>query len=193
MHAPEPMTRRTFDAPRAHVEAHDHAVCVYADHAELARAFAHFLREGIERRDLTVLVHSLPTDDDAWRFVEDAAGRGRRLREDQIVLVSLYRDAFEASKGKIDHGHVMEVVEDLLAQARARDRAGVRIFVDASHVYFEEKRAQEWFAFESWLGRRLQPRAGLVCAYRRDDAARADLLPDILRTHSYRFEAPAEA
>lgn len=112
-----------------------------------------------------------------------------RLREDKLVLVSLYTEAFQGASPRIDYEHVGRVVGGLVEAATQGRRGGVRIFVDASRRYFEEARVREWFDFESWLGRRLQSKVGLVCAYRRQDAMREDLFPEVLRTHAYRFGA----
>lgn len=185
---PPPLTREAFGAGRAHVEPHDHAVCVYEGRDDLVRAFATFLDEGLAKGELNVLVHGFDHEEEAWAFVEDARPDAKRLRQDQLVLVDLYTRSFEAGRRRIDYEHVTKVVGALVDMARSRDMGGVRIFVDASRRYFGEKRDQEWFAFEAWLGRRLQAKVGLVCAYQRADATRADLFPDMLRTHAYRFE-----
>lgn len=173
---------------RPAVDPHDHAVFVYDDQDALGEGLAAFIREGVERHELSVFVHSFASDDEAWAFIAARAPTARRLRADELVLVSLYREAFEGEGARIDHERVKGVVDDLIARAERDRRRGVRIFVDASRRYFEAAREEEWFAFESWLGRRLQAAAGLVCAYRRADATRPDLFPEMLRTHAYRFE-----
>lgn len=171
-----------------HVEPHDHAVFLYEEQAELEEALGAFLQDGVGRRELAVFVHSFPRDDEAWSLIERANGESPKLRADDIVVVSLYRDAFEGPTSRIDHPHVMAVIGSLLAKAQAQGRAGVRIFVDASRVYFAEGRTREWFDFEAWLGKKLQSSLGLVCAYRRQDALRPDVFPEVLRTHAYRFD-----
>lgn len=187
---PPPLTRETYAAGRREVRGHDHAVCVYEGPAELGAAFGAFLREGLTRRDLTVFVHSFRDDDEAWGFVEKAHPEASRLRKDQLVLVHLYEAAFEGGNRRIDQDHVTGVIGRLSDMVRRNKLHGLRIFVDASRQYFTQQREKEWFAFESWLGRRLQADVGLVCAYQREDATRPDLFPEMLRTHSYRFEAP---
>ena len=173
---------------RAHVHPHDHAVFVYDDVETLGHGLARFIHGGVEAHQVSVFVHSFATDDEAWRFVERHVPEARRLHSDELVLVSLYREAFEGTGPRIDYDRVTGVVGGLVDHAEKRQRKGVRIFVDASRRYFESDRQAEWFAFEAWLGRRLQASAGLVCAYRRADATRPDLFPEMLRTHAYRFE-----
>jgi hypothetical protein len=185
------MTRAAYERPAHEVSLHDHAVLVYDDAAHLGAGLAHFIRTGTGGDALSIFVHGFPRDEDAWRFVEEHAPDARRLAEEELVLVSLYREAFEGKGSAIDYDHVTSVVGGLVDRAQRAGRAGVRIFVDASRHYFDAKRDREWFAFESWLGRRLHANAGLVCAYRLQDATRADLFPEMLRTHAYRFDAPA--
>lgn len=187
---PDPMTPASYETRSADVAAHDHAVCVYESPDELLASLAHFVRQGMTRKQLSVFVHSFDSDDAAWTFLEKAVPGARGLDKEQVVLVSLYRQAFEGDKKRIDFDRVASVLESLLDAARTSSRAGTRIFVDASRVYFREERAREWFEFESWLGRRLHHDVGLVCAYQKADATRADLFPDMLRTHAYRFQAP---
>lgn len=183
------MDRDALDAKRPDLHMHEHAVCVYEREEEMARSLGRFIEGGARMGETSVFVHSFVTDEEAWQFVLHAHPGADRLRADQIVLVSLYKDAFQGGSPRIDHEHVGRVVSGLVEQAARDRRAGVRIFVDASRRYFSEARIREWFDFEEWLGRRLQARVGLVCAYRRDDVMRADLLPLVLRTHSYRFGA----
>lgn len=184
---PPPMREQDLRQGRDRVDPHDHAVCVYDSPSGIVPHLARFLEEGVERGETCVFVHSSPTEDEAWRLIAAARPGADRLKEDEIVVVNLYRDAFEAGKGRIDHDHVGGVVSELVEDAERKGRAGVRVFVDASRVYFDEGRAKEWFAFESWLGRRLAAKVGLVCGYLRSHATRPDLLPDMLRTHAYRF------
>lgn len=184
-----PMTAASYDDPRGGIAAHDHAVCVYDSHEDLARPLGRFIEEGLGKRDLSIFVHSFATEDEAWAFLERAKPDVRRLSQEQLVVVSLYRDTFQGKSTSIDYDHVTTVIESLLAAAKKGGRNGVRIFVDASRIYFGEKRTKEWFAFESWLGRRLHHSVGLVCAYQRSDATDPDLFAEMLRTHAYRFDA----
>lgn len=168
-------------------EAHDHAVAVYHDRDELTRLLGAFVDEGISRGRLVVFVHAFRTDDDAWRFVEGARPGARA--NPGVVVVSLYRQAFEGDTGKIDFDHVVRVVDSLILSATQNGRKGVGIFVDASRVYLDGRREREWFDFETRLGRRLHHAVALVCAYTATHAEDPRLLPDMLRTHAYRFEA----
>ncbi|HWH08617.1 MAG TPA: MEDS domain-containing protein [Candidatus Thermoplasmatota archaeon] len=188
-----PLTPASYPRGRAEVHPHDHAVFVYERTEELGEGLAHFIREGVARHELSIFVHGFATDNEAWAFVERHLPDVRRLHKDEFVLVSLYREAFEGAATRIDYARVTGVVGSLLDRAQRTGRRGVRIFVDASRHYFDARRDGEWFAFESWLGRRLQASAGLVCAYRHADATRPDLFPEMLRTHAYRFEAPRGA
>lgn len=172
---------------RASVHPHEHAVCAYAGAEELRAALGAFIRDGLAKQELCVFVHAFSSEEEAWRLLEAAYPGAAKLRADQLIVVNLYRDAFEGAKGHIDYEHVTRVVSGLVEGAREQGRAGVRIFVDASRVYLAGGRAKEWFAFESWLGPRLQSSVGLVCAYREEDVMRSDILPEVLRTHSYRF------
>jgi len=110
---------------------------------------------------------------------------------DRALTLANYQEAFERG-GKIDYGHVGSVVAMLDEAARQAGRRGVRIFVDASRQYFDAGRVNEWFSFESWLGPRLQAEVGLVCAYRRADIMRPEVLKQVLATHGYRFDTPAK-
>lgn len=173
-------------ASRAATEFHDHAVAVYHDRDELGGILRGFIDEGVARGRLVVFVHAFRSDDDAWDFVE-AARPGAREDPD-VMIVSLYRQAFEADAGKIDFDHVLRVVDSLILRAKNADRSGVAIFVDASRVYLDGRREREWFDFETRLGRRLHHAVALVCAYTSAHAEDPQLLPDMLRTHAYRFD-----
>lgn len=182
------MSRPALDRARSDLKLHDHAVCLYEDEAALGAALAAFVREGAGRHELCVLIHSFGSDDDAWRFLEASCG-GEGPPRDDIVLVALYTEAFQGGKPRIDHAHVAEVVGSLTARARTAGHSGVRLFVDASRRYLGEGRADEWFEFEAWLGRRLQAEVGLVCAYQRSDALDPANVARVLATHAYRFGA----
>ena len=184
-----PLTKETFEQRRAHVEPHDHAVHVFEREDDMLAPLGTFLREGLARKETCVFVHSFPEEAAAWCFLLRARPEADALRKDQLVVVSLYKDAFQGLSPSIDYEHVDSVVGGLVAAAKEGRRAGVRIFVDASRRYFSEGRVEEWFSFESWLGRRLQANVGLVCAYQASDVMRPDILPQVLRTHSYRFDA----
>ncbi|MBW3583614.1 MAG: MEDS domain-containing protein [Euryarchaeota archaeon] len=176
---------------RASVTSHDHAACVYDTRDELAQALAHFVDEGIHRRELIVFVHSFASDEEAWRFLERSRSDAPKLRKSSVLLVSLYREVFQGDSDRIDYEHVAAVVGTQLETASARGHEGVRIFVDASRIYLNAGRADEWFAFESWLGRRLSAGAGLVCAYRASDLVDADQLSRMIDAHAYRFTPAA--
>lgn len=184
------MSRPALDHARDGVAMHDHAVCLFEDERDMGRALGAFVREGVARRELSVFIHSFPDDDAAWRFLVEAYGAGGPPKRD-IVLVSLYTTAFQGDKPRIDRDHVGAVVGGLTARAASEGHAGVRIFVDASRRYLGEGRADEWFEFEAWLGRRLQANVGLVCAYQRADALDPAHVARVLATHAYRFGAPA--
>lgn len=187
--SPPPLDPDSYRESRSTVHPHDHAVHTFETEEDLVAPLARFIDEGLERRELSVFVHSFADEADAWKLVEKARPDAASLRRDQIVLVSLYRDAFERGKPRIDYEHVKSVVDSLIVGAEKSGRAGVRIFVDASRRYFAEGRTREWFDFESWLGRRLSQRVGLVCAYQSSDVMKPEIFPDVLRTHAYRFDA----
>lgn len=186
-----PLRREGLDVPRQVLHLHDHAVCAYDTPEQMLATLAVFVEEGRKKNELIVFVHSFESEDAAWRFIQRAAPDVLREHPEQIVIVSLYETAFEGGARRIDYEHVARVVEGIGAQAKNGGRDGARIFVDASRQYLSRERAKEWFAFESWLGRRLQARVGLVCAYRRSDIMREEILPEVLRTHAYRFDAPS--
>lgn len=190
---PPPMTAKDVDIVRHDVAHADHAVFLYATRDALLAALRAFLDAGLARGEVSVFVHGCDDEETAWRFVEEARPGSRRLADDRIVLVSLYREAFQGGSPHIDHGHVTRVVGRLLDDAREAGRRGVRLFVDASRHYLDEDRADEWFRFETWLGRRLQWDVALVCAYPEAHAMRSDVFPQVLRTHAYRFDAARDA
>lgn len=171
---------------RSRTEPHDHAVAVYHDRDELRGFLAAFVEDGVERRHLIIFVHAFRSDGEAWRFVEVA--NPAAARDKDVVLVSLYKQAFEGAGERIDFDHVVRVVDGLLVRAAAAGRAGVGIFVDASRMYLDAAREREWFEFEARLGRRLHHAVALVCAYTTGHAEDPRFLPDMLRTHAYRFE-----
>lgn len=187
-----PMTPVTWEAPRHEVEHHDHAIVLFEREADLIPPLSAFVEDGLQKRDLIVFIHSFPSDADAWAFMHAAREDAPKLRADQVILISLYRDAFEGGETRIDHERVAEQVAQLTQTAMERGLSGVRIFVDASRRYFAQARVEEWFAFESWLGRRLQANAGLVCAYHASDLKSADIFEKALETHAYRF-SPSKA
>lgn len=188
-----PMTEREMSRPRRTLALHDHAVCAYDTQEEMLASLSEFLIDGERGHELMVFVHSFDGDDEAWEFLRRAAGGRDHLQAENIVVVSLYRDAFERGQGRIDHAHVATVVDSLSKRASESGRAGTRLFVDASRQYLKDGRADEWFEFEAWLGRRLQANVGLVCAYQRTDIMQPEILPRVLRTHAYRFDAVRDA
>lgn len=181
------LSKDSWALPQDVVEPHDHALTMYDSREELAAELGRFVRDGSSQRDLMVFVHSFASDAEAWKLLEESAPDTKGLRDGRLVVVSLYREAFQGSEPKINYDHVAGVVDSLVQQAAQSKRRAVRIFVDASRRYFEDARIEEWFAFESWLGRRLQARVGLVCAYRKADVMRPDIFPRALETHAYRF------
>lgn len=189
MSQPVALTPATYAVPRHEVHPHDHAVCTYGSESDLHEPLGEFIRDGLQRRELSVFVHSFGTDQEAWDLLERAYPGAAKLRSDQLVVVSLYKDAFEGARGRIDYDHVTGVVGSLLDTATEQGRGGVRIFVDASRTYLSTQRSKEWFDFEAWLGRRLQANVGLVCAYRLADVMQPDIFPQVLSTHAYRFDA----
>lgn len=192
----------TFTAPpdrpyahiwRASVDLHDHAACIYETRAELADALGAFLHEGLEDKECCIFIHSYPTGEEAEELLETAYPGARRLRDDRLVVVALYQDAFQGESPEIDYEHVQRVVSGLVQQAKESGLRGIRVFVDASRVYLDAHREEEWFAFESWLGHHLAADMALVCAYRRQDVCQPPLLRQMLETHAYRFVAPPKA
>lgn len=162
-------------------------VFVYVDRAQLVRGLSSFLAEGMRKSEVMVLVHAFGNDEEARDLVVEAYPEALPLLDKRLFLVQLYREAFEL-RGKIDHAHVEKLVTSLVEHAETSRRSGVRIFVDASRIYFASGRTKEWFTFESWLGPRLSARAGLVCAYQQRDLDDSEVLAEALRTHAYRFE-----
>lgn len=185
---PPPLTEDSFARVRRAVDLHDHVVCVYDRHEDLIPGLRAFVEDGLAAGETVVFIHSMPRDEEAWSLLDRATDAVRAARTGRLVLVSLYRDAFEAEAARIDYAHVERVVGALVDAAAREGRRGVRIFVDASRVYFGAGRTDEWFAFEAWLGRRLQASVGLVCAYTRASLRDPRVLADALRTHAYRFD-----
>ena len=180
------LTQDSFRTTRSTVNAHDHAVFVYDDEHDILLPLDRFLAEGAKRRELAAFVHSFPGNAEARGFLSGkVADFDAREREGDLTMAH-YRDAFERA-GRIDHPHAASVVQMLKDTADGSRRKGVRIFVDASKNYFDAGRVDEWFAFEQWLGPRLQADAGLVCAYRAKDLEDPAVLRRVLETHAYRF------
>lgn len=176
-------------ASRDHVAAHDHAVLVYDEIEDMLAPLDHFVEMGARERDLSVFVHSFKANDEARGFLARRVAGVLKHETEGGFTTAPYREAFER-EGRIDHDHVASVVSMLHANAKATQRRSPRIFVDASKNYFDSGRVDEWFAFERWLGPRLQSDAGLVCAYRAQDLADPRVLQQVLETHQYRFDAP---
>jgi hypothetical protein len=170
------------------VHVHDHAVVVYDDRRDLEPPLARFVEHGVARNELCLFLHSFSSDDEAWALLERAIPNARAFGEEDRLRMGHHEPAFERN-GRISHDHVASVVTSLVEETTASGRSGLRIFVDASRKYFDQGRAAEWFAFESWLGTRLKVRVGLVCAYRRGDVMTPNAIADVLRTHLYRFDA----
>lgn len=183
------MTPESWERVHPHLHPHDHAVAMYRDRDELRTALGTFLSDGLAANDLMVFVHSFGSDEEAWDLLASAHPGFLDMRTAQVVVVSLYKQAFQGEKPAIDYEHVGRVVDSLVRQTEASSRRALRIFVDASRMYLREGRLKEWFAFEAWLGRRLQARVGLVCAYPREEIMRPDVFPHALDTHAYRFGA----
>lgn len=177
---------RELPPARSRVTPHDHAVCVYDTETHAYRELNGFLREGLTAREVTTFVHAHPSSADATRAMDRHIKDARLLRHAHDLLVAHHRDAFEIA-GRIDASHAVGVVGALIRDARARGRAGTRIFVDASKEYLAAGRKEEWFAFESSLGPRLHAETSLVCAYEAKHLRDADVLARVLATHAYRF------
>lgn len=175
--------------PRSSVMAHDHAVLVYDAEHEVLVSLDHFLREGLDRRELTTFVHAFPTPREAHGFLATKIPDVPAREAARDLIVAYHQDAFERA-GRIDHAHVEGVVGMMAQSAKARGRQGLRIFVDASKKYLASGRADEWFAFESWLGPRLHAECGLVCAYEARHLRDPATLAKVLATHAYRFTPP---
>lgn len=186
----QPATTESFRAIRADVKPHDHAVFVYDDERDMLLPLDRFLDDAAERGELAAFVHSFPGSQDARRFLLDEVDDLPEHEQRGDVTLAHYRDAFERA-GRIDHQHAASIVGMLKGSAEGSGRKGVRIFVDASKNYFDAGRTEEWFAFESWLGPRLQADVGLVCAYRASDLRDPEVLRRVLETHAYRFGVPS--
>jgi hypothetical protein len=172
------------------VHAHDHAIVVYGDTADLAEQLALYIAEGIVQRERTVFVHACDGAGERDRLLAEVRPDFRMLEDQGHLRVVHHRQAFER-EGRIDTAHVGEVVREALQQAGRDGHRGVRLFVDASRAYLGADRADEWFAFERWLGPRLEPAAALVCAYRRSDVQGLEL--PLAETHGARYDALAPA
>jgi len=154
---------------------------------ELSKALGVFLKRGIDRREVAVFVHAFEDDARARDFALRSHAAAERLDAEKRLVVAHHVDAFEARKGAIDYTHVSEVVTSLDRMAQEGGWDGVRIFVDASRVYFESGRVKEWFAFETWLGPTLHASCGLICAYRKADLADPAMVQRVAATHAYRY------
>lgn len=182
-----PLTKESWEQPQQSVEPHDHALAMYETREELVAELGLFLDDGSKKNDFMAFVHSFPSDEAAWALLDEAFPDSKRLRDGRLVIVSLYKAAFQGESTMINYDHVGQVVDSLVKQAASAKRRAVRLFVDASRQYFADARVEEWFEFESWLGRRLQARVGLVCAYRKEDVLKPEIFPRALETHAYRF------
>ena len=183
------MSRDDLHAHRTDVHPHEHAVLVYDDLADILAPLERFVAQGVQARDLSVFVHSFADDQQARAFLRGKMDDLPRREAEGDLTTARYAESFERN-GRIDHGHASGVVRRLHQAAKASSRRAPRIFVDASKNYLDAGRVDEWFAFESWLGPRLQAEAGLVCAYRARDLRDPDVLRRVLETHAYRFDAP---
>lgn len=171
-----------------HVHGHEHVCQVIDDQGGLIGALREFLA-GLDRRE-GVFVHRY-TEDQAWALLAQA-GPAQDLKAAGRLRVVHHRDAFEGRAPRIHHDHVAEVVQQQLEDAAARGH-GLSILADASHAYISSGRAQEWFAFENWLGARLQQDVALVCLYWAQDLEQGDCLGGMMRTHLARLAAPIAA
>lgn len=176
---------------RESVAQHDHAMCVYDSDRRLLTDLDHFVIGGQVASEVTTFVHAYDDPRAASRLLAHRVPHAHEAAEDEApdLLVSDHRAAFER-EGRIDHVHAASVVTALTEEARARGRAGTRIFVDASKRYIGTLREDEWFAFESWLGPHLEASTALVCAYDARQLEDPDVLARVLATHAYRFAAP---
>lgn len=186
------MVFTSLDATRDTIEPHDHAVVVYEREEELVRPLGRFIEEGIERNELMVFIHAFDREEAAWDLLTKAHPGARNLASDRLVVINYYKEAFE-KECIIDYEHVGAVIGTLQTLQADGKRSGIRVFVDASRQYITARRLEEWFAFESWLGARLQAEMGLVCAYPKQNILDPDVLAQVLRTHSYRFDPPARS
>lgn len=186
MHAPH-LTPEGFRTSRDQVAPHDHAVFVYDDVEDILMPLEQFIREGSRERDLSVFVHSFHDNNEARTFLSRSMPDITKHEAEGDLSSAPYTEAFERD-GKIDHDHVGGVVTMLSSTAETTGRRAPRIFVDASKNYFDAGRVDEWFAFERWLGPRLQAKVGLVCAYRASDLQDPKILNQVLETHQYRFD-----
>lgn len=183
------MTPRDFHKSQSEVEPHAHAVFVYDDDTDLLVPLEAFLEGGSRARDLSVFVHSFPTNDEARSFLRQKVTDLPKYEHEGDLTTARYIESFERG-GHIDHDHVGNIIEMLQTSARQSGRRAPRIFVDASKNYFDSGRVDEWFEFEAWLGPKLKEDVGLVCAYRARDLEDPEVLARVLATHAYRFDAP---
>jgi hypothetical protein len=166
---------------------HDHAILVYEKEEAMLEGLSEFTRRAVAQQELVVFVHAFPTREEAVAFLRRGSFDFASILDREFILLSFYRDAFEAGKGRIDFDHVVGVVDGLLATAKTRGLTGLGVYVDASRVYLESGRADEWFAFEERLGRRLHHAMALVCAYRGDTLREPAIKERALLAHQYRF------
>jgi len=183
------LTKESFEQHAHHdVKPHEHAVFVYDEETDILVPLAQFIEQGAREGDLSVFVHSFPHNEAARAFVSAGFPDAPKHEADGGLAAAPYREAFERD-AHIDYDHVGGVVDMLRATAARSGRRAPRIFVDASKNYFDAGRVDEWFAFERWLGPRLQAEVGLVCAYRSSDLRDPKVLAQVLETHQYRFDA----
>lgn len=184
------MIEQDWRHTRCEARPHDHAVLVYDRQDDVLAPLETFLHEGIKGREATTFVHSFLAHHDARDFVARALPDVDAHEERKDLTLAVHREAFERN-GRIDPRHFEGVLRALQDSARSAGRDRVRVFVDASRNYLDAGRADEWLAFESWLGPRLQADMGMVCAYRASDLADPAILTRVLATHAYRYGLPA--
>jgi hypothetical protein len=131
------------------------------------------------------------SQEEAWAVLESAGATREMERDGRLTVVGRVA-AFQGDAPRIDTAHVTRVVEGAAEAAERRGR-GLYVLADASHAYISEARAQEWFAFELWLGRVLKRNLVLVCLYWAPDVQEADVADAMRRTHLYELESPPVA
>lgn len=164
--------------------AHEHVCQVARSEDDLVATLRTFLKTLVDRDGIFIHRYSA---EDAQRLLA-LADPDESLRREATLTVATREAAFQGPYPRIHHEHVAETVQAAVAAAQSR-KHGLAILADASHAYIKSGRAQEWFDFETWLGRRLDQDIVLVCLYWQADLERPEILDGMMRTHLARLSA----
>jgi hypothetical protein len=161
------------------LELGDHACHVYATREARARTLAAFLRTGIDRGELCVVVTGSAAESRAIPAELAAAGFATAALSAAGALVIAEGEVFFGPRFEPDRA--LAICAEAIAAAHAAGFAGLRIAFEASWA-LETQRPEAWMAFESGIDS-LRGRDHLVALCQFDPSCDPAVLDEVAPRH----------